>query len=257
MDKNNQHPAIIYTQELQDICLPLQKLNISYFCHANITYTGRFTALCNHGRFSQHYIEKKYYEIDIHTSKALKEVEYVIWDSIELKGLALQMNQDAVLHGARHPFTLIQKNDDSVDYYHFATHRSEETINQVYLHNRDLLKLFILYFKEKIAALFHLQKAYQMPFIISDDTSSFSAASQIPYHEKNMRKAFLDALYSHKHPLSNREFSCLQLIAKNFTAKQIARELNISHRTVELHIQKILEKLGFSSKAELISNLYL
>lgn len=52
--------------------------------------------------------------------------------------------------------------------------------------------------------------------------------------------------------LSTRELECLQLTVKGYTAKRIARELNISHRTVEEYLYNIRIKAGAGSKAELI-----
>ena len=52
--------------------------------------------------------------------------------------------------------------------------------------------------------------------------------------------------------LSKREIECLQLTIKGYTAKRIARQLGISHRTVEEYLFNIRIKTGTSSKAELI-----
>jgi DNA-binding CsgD family transcriptional regulator len=52
--------------------------------------------------------------------------------------------------------------------------------------------------------------------------------------------------------LTKREIECLQLTIKGYTAKRIARQLGISHRTVEEYLVNIRIKTGTSSKAELI-----
>jgi DNA-binding CsgD family transcriptional regulator len=52
--------------------------------------------------------------------------------------------------------------------------------------------------------------------------------------------------------LSTRELECLRLTIKGYTAKRIARELGISHRTVEEYLCNIRIKTGAGSKAELI-----
>lgn len=52
--------------------------------------------------------------------------------------------------------------------------------------------------------------------------------------------------------LSKREMECLQLTIKGYTAKRIAKQLGISHRTVEEYLFNIRTKTGTSSKAELI-----
>lgn len=52
--------------------------------------------------------------------------------------------------------------------------------------------------------------------------------------------------------LSERETECLQLYTQGKTAKEIAKIVNLSHRTVENYIYNIKVKMSVSTKAELI-----
>lgn len=51
--------------------------------------------------------------------------------------------------------------------------------------------------------------------------------------------------------LSPREREVLQLVAEGHTTKEIAKELNLSHKTVDSHREHIMEKLGIRSIAGL------
>ncbi|NNG38795.1 response regulator transcription factor [Flexivirga sp. ID2601S] len=51
--------------------------------------------------------------------------------------------------------------------------------------------------------------------------------------------------------LTPRETEVLRLVAKGLSAKQIARRLDLSHRTVENHVQATLRKLQLSNRIEL------
>lgn len=51
--------------------------------------------------------------------------------------------------------------------------------------------------------------------------------------------------------LTPRETEVLRLVAKGLSAKQIARRLDLSHRTVENHVQATLRKLQMSNRIEL------
>ncbi len=53
--------------------------------------------------------------------------------------------------------------------------------------------------------------------------------------------------------LSQREVEVLRLIALGFTSVEIARQLDLSPRTVESHRAHITAKLGLSTRAELVS----
>ncbi|OLF06269.1 DNA-binding response regulator [Actinophytocola xinjiangensis] len=51
--------------------------------------------------------------------------------------------------------------------------------------------------------------------------------------------------------LSQRETEVLRLVAKGLTARQIAARLQLSHRTVENHVQSTLRKLQLHNRVEL------
>lgn len=57
---------------------------------------------------------------------------------------------------------------------------------------------------------------------------------------------------SHHEALTSREQEVLELICQEFTAKEIADKLFISHRTVEGHRKNLIEKLGVKNTAGLI-----
>ncbi|TWP38997.1 response regulator [Leekyejoonella antrihumi] len=51
--------------------------------------------------------------------------------------------------------------------------------------------------------------------------------------------------------LTERETEVLRLVAKGLSAKQIARRLDVSHRTVENHVQATFRKLALTNRVEL------
>jgi two-component system response regulator DctR len=53
--------------------------------------------------------------------------------------------------------------------------------------------------------------------------------------------------------LTDRERDVMALAMKGLSSKVIAKQLGISHRTVELHRSRLLEKLGAASMTELIT----
>lgn len=54
-------------------------------------------------------------------------------------------------------------------------------------------------------------------------------------------------------PLTRREFQVAALITEGLSNKEIARRLGISRRTVEGHVDRILTKLGFASRVQIVS----
>ena len=52
-------------------------------------------------------------------------------------------------------------------------------------------------------------------------------------------------------PLAKREADVARLVAEGLTNKEIGSRLFISERTVDSHVRSILNKLGFSSRAQI------
>lgn len=62
----------------------------------------------------------------------------------------------------------------------------------------------------------------------------------------------MTTLLSKINQLSIREREVLSFVTRGMTAKMIAKELIISPRTVEQHIENIKRKIGIGSKYQLI-----
>lgn len=52
--------------------------------------------------------------------------------------------------------------------------------------------------------------------------------------------------------LTSRELEVMTMVAQGYTSTDIANQLSISHRTVDVHRANIMRKLGFKSKTELV-----
>jgi FixJ family two-component response regulator len=67
-----------------------------------------------------------------------------------------------------------------------------------------------------------------------------AAAKRVSFHFPN------------REPLTAREQDVLAVLVTGATNKEAGRELGISHRTIEIHRARIMEKLGAKSAADLI-----
>ena len=56
----------------------------------------------------------------------------------------------------------------------------------------------------------------------------------------------------HHDTLTEREFQILRLFARGASVGQIANTLTISSKTVSTHKARLMEKMGFSSNAEIV-----
>jgi DNA-binding NarL/FixJ family response regulator len=58
---------------------------------------------------------------------------------------------------------------------------------------------------------------------------------------------------AHADPLSDREEEVLRLIARGFTNREIAGQLDVSVKTVETHKARAMDKLGLDSRAAIVA----
>jgi DNA-binding CsgD family transcriptional regulator len=279
MNKNmsrdfNKHPVFLNRDQIVDICAPLKKMDITYFCHVNINEKGEFSGISNNPEFAEHYIKNEYYNADIHlTSKELGG--YILWDALPKCGQTEQMDQEAQQFGLRHTFTIVKENEKTKDYFHFATHLNQDWFNQVYLTNLDLLNNFSEYFKEKIQQSKMLSIAYDYTFVPNEEDAEFCIQLDefLPMREKRLEIVNLlngengqvkniispETVIIHRQTgkilrLAPQQMRCLTLLIAGKTSKEIGIALGISYRTVEHYIHRIRGILGCKSSKEVIAS---
>lgn len=241
------HPNQLYASEMAELCRSLEKLKISYFAKVRVDKEGRFSFLNNNPEFTQYYFNNKYYNADIHMAKTVDLGKYVLWDDLKLNGSSEKLFREAREFGVDHTFTIIETNNDAKNYYHFSSNLLGKSINQEYLQQLDLLHLFIQYFNQQLTESSHLNQAFSTNFSLTADSADFVMRNS------RARESFLQQIKvaSYQSILTKREIDCLLLTLQGKTAKLIAKELGISHRTVEEHLATIKYKMNARSKSEL------
>jgi DNA-binding CsgD family transcriptional regulator len=251
------HPSLLHADQIAEICAPLKKLNISYFSHVRISHDKKMSAISSNPDFTEHYLKNQYFTTDIHMVDENKFGNFFVWDGIEFSGRSGQMCREAGEFGIHNPFTIIDRNNNGIDYYHFANNSTNKQINQMYLANIDLLHLFISYFKDNIKKSKPLSKAHDFKFNVNSDIKIAFEDSLITYD----RSDFLNSINHKKFPkieienqtLSKRQSEILRLVVRGMTMKEIGKILNLSPRTVGHYFETIKMKLNISTRSELIS----
>jgi DNA-binding CsgD family transcriptional regulator len=252
------HPGLLYSQDITTICNPLKLLGITYFAHVRITKNQEFSAITNNHEFTQHYINNKYYNADIHMADDNKLGKNIIWDAIERFGQSAKMHSEAGEFGVKHTFTVVEKNAEHNNYYHFANNSSSQAINQIYLSQVDLLESFIKHFNHNISQSKKLSSAYQLSYKIDPDAAGYQIENQEDINLTETQKLeFLNHLTQgdnlETQLLSTRQLECLFYLIKGMTMKQISHELNLSPKTIEHYLENIKIKFNCSSRSELLA----
>ena len=227
----SKHPALIHSQDMETICRPLTNLGITYFAHVNVTKQGHFSGISNNAKFAEHYLKNKYYNADIHLAKKNNLGCYILWDSLDRVGLSEKMHTEAAQFGVRHTFTIIEKKHFHSDFYHFATHVKNNSINQVYIENIDLLQRFIIYFNKVISSSSVLIKAYDIVFKLDHLSQGYTIREDHKFSRyQDKRMAFIKDIQeleindlfdsSPIASLSPQQRNCLKLLSEGYSAKK-------------------------------------
>ncbi len=159
-------------------------------------------------------------------------------------------------HNIYHRLYIVERREDYYVTFGFGVSNDNRSIINFYLNALPYLERFVRYFD------FHATN------IIESQLQDFNIISP-GYLNKMVKEKFnisLPPLNANDLTISNgqgdkkiieieltpREKLCLELIAQGYTMKNAAKRLQISHRTVEQHLRNIKDKLGLSTKNQLV-----
>lgn len=133
----------------------------------------------------------------------------------------------------------------------FATKKEDIPALNILLSNIDMLEKFIVYFKEQGSNL--IIKAENERIIVPEVMRGFDTTNTNLKLNSKRRAFFLETIgYGSKlKNLTKREKEVLYSSSHGMTAKEIARKLHISPRTVETHIDNMKVKLSCQNKMQL------
>lgn len=261
------HPIFSCADDMATICKPLQRFNITYFSHVKINNKGEFAALAIDPKYAETYFSKKFYNSHMTSNIG----DYVLWDALSFTKKTAEVRKESSQLGLCHSFSIIEKSKDGNDFYHFSCNIPNYfLINQFYISNIDLLKTFIEYFNNTVKQSRELLKAYDYKFHVSKNAAGFEIdESKRLLNVLNNRALFLRDIAEQNDSknkiitntdiassITAQQLKCLSLLASGKSAKEIARILNLSPRTVDHYLQHLRNRLKCKNSKELISLYY-
>lgn len=248
--KIKKHPALLHADDIKAICKPLLHLSkIDYFSHVKVNSKG-FSGLATNPQFVEHYLTQGYFNCDSHLQMLESNIEFIVQDSITHFGQTKQLFRDCQAFNVHHIFTLLHREQDGVNAYHFATSDPNNHLNEIYLKNIPFLKNFISYFNEALKNDKSLNLAYNVKFKL-DQSAQYESGidyirDQINIDSllKDIRAKRLHVMNSNQSYITKRELECLLCLHLGNTAETIAKTLKITERTVRAHINSLKQKLN-------------
>jgi len=236
----------------------LQAMGLTTFLYGRAFYDGRYIILSNNIEWVKSWLLEipTIENTSLHAalrSTPFEEPFYYMWCTTPPDCKLLQLHNSL---GIWHGFDINFRLEDSVEGWSFSTSQDRQEINQFYLNNIKVFHRFILYLKEKAPSLFEIKDNKQLAVFENNPDLSFQ--SSLPHKEEV--NIFLSSLPSNGYSLminnsivklSPREVECIFHFSQGKTAKEIARILSISPRTVEDYIKNVKLKTGESNKSVL------
>lgn len=128
----------------------------------------------------------------------------------------------------------------------FATPTRCHNALTFYLNNLSELKKFSQHLRDSNSQILSILDKNKISLSLKDqdpnkDTLLISKSSRIPVSFKDMSSY-----------VTPQEYECIKRLPSGKTSKEIARDLNISHRTVEGYFNRVMFRTGCQNKRELI-----
>ena len=231
---------------MEKLCKPLdERFGIDYITYARYHLDGSYSILFTDGRSVENCFRHNDYRLP---GQTLKPGVYT-WIGLYSEAVLADLRE---AYGHDHGVTLIVQEEGFLDHITFSTKPENHNILDLYMNHPNLLYQLRAYFLETGGRIIEAADKntialpnYEKP----TDELTLSSEDEVELMLPLKRyPVFTD---HGKTYLTPREISCLALYMKMHTSKEIARVLDISHRTVEFHLNNIKEKLGVMSKSEL------
>lgn len=257
MEKNNYFEA---SKALRKICKPLFSVTpISFFAYSRFYSNREFEFIIVNPDVLEDFLENKHYLSQLQTKKLEDYATGFVYDAVDAdsESSAEYLKQARECYNISHSLAYQERHQDYCDFFTFGTTVERDKVNDLYLSKRPFLKKFCqlgLPVFRKIITHYNLPKV-KIPYLESDTVMQ-------PRYKLGLNRAielFIDLIQLQQldneqvqhFKITEREVDCLKVLLENKTAKQAARELHISHRTIEHHYERLKCKLGLSSKAAL------
>lgn len=248
------HIAYTACQAISDIIQPFQAFGVRFFVYVKVYSDGSRISLNNNLLWSKFFFENysKYVNGEIFEDKENqnKKMSYHLWTLNQANNKLLMDNESQF--GIGNGIDIIVPHDDYTEFFVFASDKNNRGINNFYINNLDILKQSIFYFKDKGKDLLNQAESsgiIQVPTQNKVITNYQDINNQSILDQLQPSRYYLTGKYKNEY-LTRSEYQCLKLVAKLKSAKEIANELKLSPRTVEVYINNMKEKFELHKKSD-------
>ena len=252
-----EHAVLQFQNEIQQICKPLfDKTPITYFEYSRYYQNGDFWSVNTNSHLTQQYLRHKCYpdvgEFTVNTAR------YALFSQeIPLPTAAKQAEEKYVNNikifesfDVKHRLYIDEFGDDFFMACGFGTDLDGSAAIEYFINNYDIFNKFINYFVIQGQAIIKQCEASKIklfPELGSQPPQNTVKPVDSLSDEKPLFVYSINGIM-----LSKPEYDCLQHMAHGKRAKEIAKVLSISYKTVQTYIDRIKIRFACSHKSQLI-----
>jgi LuxR family quorum-sensing system transcriptional regulator SolR len=242
---------------LNELCEPLKLFGITNFAYVQITRDNRCFRIGNHSEYTKIFFETECYnryDINRWDCSVTKEnsTRSYIWN-VDPSGC----NADARLSaGIWNGITIYRKINGLKEVWAFGGTLQDNNLPFFFLNNLDLLLKYMTYFKSESQDILDLSdksKSIQITLNEQDPSFILDGGQFESFNKKIQIRRYLLEANEGKFWLTAKELKCLVYKNQGLSAKEVARVLDISNRTVETHLDNIKIKSGMENVSQVLS----
>lgn len=248
---------LLAVPSMEEICKPLKHFEITNFIYVKNYENGQFVHLTNRGDWLEHFYDQGLYKVgSLHKKGSVFNPGFLFWETLSGQDVVRIARRDfSMFYG----ILLIERDAEGFfEFYAFSGSREARPLYDFYINNGDVLRRFILYFKDVGRDI--LQRVekdrIQLPkedqlFLNGGPTTHRRIHSVVPDIEK-LRKVFvLDTKIKRYRiqleglkevDLSGRELDIVLCLWNAMGLVEMSEKLHISNRTVEKHLERLKRK---------------
>lgn len=245
------------THHLKKACAPLEKyFGITLIAYRRFYFSGKLLHLFNHSdwmrcSFKNHYWNStSFYERMKYLSH--KNTLYYLWPEKPPKNDKVYCG--LYDHDIWNGVIVYKKFADCLETYSFASLEKKDTeVKNIYLFEKNILERFILYFKDQILPLVvPIENQILLPYQLDLSLSPFKEEQLKCFFDETNIQNFYIRTHAMDVKLTKRQEDCLSLFTQCKKMKEIGKILNLSEKTVEFYLRKVMEKTQCKTKSQLI-----
>lgn len=245
--------------EIKTICQPLfEHLGINYFDYTRFYPDNTCVSLSSDPYFLRYLVNKDEY---LCATGRLLPGKYLWHHYIDQHFIENTQIDFDYFHG----ITYVKHTEGYLEEINFGASKQYANMLSLYLEKDAMLEYFIAHFLHRISPFLQQNKHFRIIL-----PNNFVGSSELTHQKDVELQSFIHALHQQSQirkntfilqfdnklvSLTQREIQCLAYLKNGFSAKLIARELNISARTVEIFLNNILRKIGYTSRIQLLANI--